>query len=91
MEASKFRGDQDLLSDILESEVSQSKATIQNLQAFINSSLLRKGVPSRRNWIRQKGRLAKFKEELRLRRKELILGLIASNSYAISSLVQVFF
>lgn len=75
-----FQGDRELLNSIVETDLSRAKDVIENLHTFINTSLLRKGLPSRRRWAKKLGRMKQLREDLRVGKTQLILGLIVSNS-----------
>jgi len=75
-----FQGDRELLNSIVGIELSRSRDIIQKLHTFINTSLLRKGQPSFRRWGKKLGRMKQLREDLRVGRNQLILGLTASNS-----------
>jgi len=77
-EISTFQGDRRLLQVIAHNELSQSKRTAQTLRTFIDTVLLRNGLPSRRGWLGSKGRIMKLREELRIERNHACLD--ASNS-----------
>jgi antitoxin component HigA of HigAB toxin-antitoxin module len=76
-----FRGDRELLNSIVESELSMSKDIIEKLHTFIDTSLLRKGLPNHWRWAKKLGRMKQLRENLRIRRNQLVLGLIVLNSY----------
>ncbi len=79
-EVADFSGDPDLLNGLVEQELSRSKETVRKIQTFIDTSLLRNATPSRRSWVRKKGRAVQLREELRIGRNQLMLGMIALNS-----------
>jgi antitoxin component HigA of HigAB toxin-antitoxin module len=73
-------GDRELLSSMFENELSRSRVVVQKLQTFIETSLLRKGLPSRRRWAKKVGRMNQLREDLRVARNQVILYLSVSNS-----------
>jgi hypothetical protein len=75
-----FEGDRDFLSSMVENELSRSRVAVQRLQTFIDTSLLRKGLPSRRRWAKKVGRMNQLREDLRVARNQVILCLSVSNS-----------
>lgn len=75
-----FQGDQELLNSIVENELSKSRVVVQKLQTFIDTSLLRNGLPSRRRWTKKMGRMKQLREDLRITRNQLLLGMSVSNS-----------